>query len=336
MSPAINECATRVVFIVSQPRAGSTLLQTMLAGHPQVLAPGETWLMLPLVHALGGSRRSVETLYDGELADEAVDVFARENLEGGFRTVQREIGESARRIYDAACRRHGATVLIDKTPRYYWIIEDLLSLIPDCRVIVLLRNPLSVLGSIITTWTRPSRPGFLSEYRADLLEAPARLAAATMMMNEPRLCTVSYSELVTETESVLDRLQRFMLLSPVEGLGNYGSAKRREYGDPVGIHHHTTASKQSMSKWLQLAASSASHWRIMDDYRLALGQRLLGQLGYDYEELGAQLAAVRPRGSRLAPSLVSQISGRPAEPARTFIRLRRLGANGIAKVRRAA
>src|SRR2546423_13498663 len=49
-----------LVFLISQPRAGSTHLQHLIASHPEVHAPlapdgpprGETWLLLHPVYAL--------------------------------------------------------------------------------------------------------------------------------------------------------------------------------------------------------------------------------------------------------------------------------------------
>ena len=35
-----------LIFIISQPRSGSTLLQRMLSGHADIKSAAETWLML--------------------------------------------------------------------------------------------------------------------------------------------------------------------------------------------------------------------------------------------------------------------------------------------------
>jgi hypothetical protein len=324
-----------VVFIVSQPRAGSTLLQTMLSGHLDVHAPGEAWLMLPLVHAIAGSRRDVQSPYDQCLADDAVGEFVRENLDGGWSDLQAEIGQAARRVYESARRRAGAQVLIDKTPRYYWIIEDLLSLIPDCRIILLVRNPLAVLSSIMETWTRRTRVGFLKDYRGDLLEAPSRLAAA-MAIEDDRIVSVRYEDLVRDPGSRLMELQAFIGLEPIEGLHQYGTAERRAYGDPTGIHSHGSAQVDSVEKYLRHAAARATDWRLLDDYRKHLGGDLLARLGYDDQQLKRQLDSVKPIGTAIAPTLAWQVTSRPAEPKQSFIRARRIAADALTKLRRAA
>jgi hypothetical protein len=224
-------------------------------------------------------------------------------------------------------------VLVDKTPRYYWIIEELLQMIPDSRVILLLRNPLAVMSSIIATWTRPSSVGFLSGYRADLLEAPARLANAAAL-DEPRIHVVAYESLVGDPEPMLAQLQRFIGVDVIAGLSHYGTARRRDYGDPRGIHRDSAANRRSLDKWLEAAAASAAQWRLLNDYRLDLGGELLGRLGYDTRELAAELEQIRPAGTRLAPSLRMQISGRPWEPAQSWIRARRLCAETVGRAGR--
>ena len=316
-----------VVFVVSQPRAGSTLLQTMLAGHPRIADPGETWLMLPLIHAIGSSRVTAHAPYCGKLADEAIQCFAAEHLDRGVSDIHREIGTAATKIYQAVCERAGKDVVVDKTPRYYWIIDELLRFMPDCRIILLVRNPLAVLSSMIATWASNSL-GNLSRYRDDLLEAPARIANA-MQYDDHRIRTVRYEELVREPESVLRDLQNFIGVDEVTGLANYGQAPRRQFGDPVGIHDYDAPSIDSMDKWLSHAKQSPIVWRLLNDYRKVLGRQLLGRLGYCEQSFCESLEEVKPRGVAIAPSLEVQLQRKPIEPIRSVIRLRNSCAKAI-------
>lgn len=320
----------QLVFIASQPRAGSTLLQTMLERHPKVAAPGETWLMLPLIHSVLAARRGVNAPYDSSSADEAIDLFAQEHLPHGIKTIQSEIGLAASRIYDLARARAGADVLIDKTPRYYQIIDDLLHWIPDCRVIVLTRNPLAVLSSIITTWSRR-----LARYRTDLLEAPNRLAQARHS-NNPRILSICYEDMVRAPEPTLATIQQFIGVKRVSNLSHYGTAKRRAYGDPTGIFNDTAAHQRSLEKWVLLAGASAANWRLLNDYRLLLGGELLEQLGYDCEQLGDLLEEVRPLGTRMAPSLAAQLGYGSAEPMKSLVSIQRFCANAVTRMGKVA
>ena len=51
-----------LIFLISQPRAGSTLLQRMLAGHPEIHTTSEPWFMLPALYALRTT--GIEAEYD--------------------------------------------------------------------------------------------------------------------------------------------------------------------------------------------------------------------------------------------------------------------------------
>ena len=131
------------------------------------------------------------------------------------------------------------------------------------------------------------------------------------------------------------QLQSFIGLSPIDGLQHYGSAARRAYGDPTGVHQHQAAQVDSIEKYLRRAATRATDWRLMDDYRRHLGRDLLQRLGYDDDTLKRQLDAVKPMGTALAPTLSSQICPRPAEPRRSVIRLRRMAADTFTKLGKA-
>ena len=318
-----------VVFVVSQPRAGSTLLQTILSGHPQVTAPGETWLMLPLVHAISGARRDVQSPYDGYLAEHAVNLFAQNHLQGGIGELHTEIGLAASRIFASAREKAGAQVLVDKTPRYYWIIDDLLRMIPNSRVILLVRHPLAVLSSIIQTWSRST----LAPHLADLLEAPARLANA-MSYGDDRIHTVHYEQLVADPEATIKRIQEAIGLDVIDGLSNYGQVDRRSFGDPIGVHRDTSTNQTSLEKWVRSASESAGMWRTLRDYRDMLGDDLLSRLGYDPQAIDDKLTDVKPRGTSLAPSMQSQLTR--MEPTRSIARLRKAAVKVVSNVSRAA
>ena len=59
-----------LIFIISQPRAGSTLLQRMLSGHPDIATAAEPWLLL---HPLYGLRQhGIQAEYNSQWAFKAV------------------------------------------------------------------------------------------------------------------------------------------------------------------------------------------------------------------------------------------------------------------------
>ena len=82
-------CGENLIFLISQPRAGSTLLQRILAAHSQVHSVSEPWLMLHPVYALRPSGITAE--YNEELARIALRDYL-EQAEAYNRTIGAKIG----------------------------------------------------------------------------------------------------------------------------------------------------------------------------------------------------------------------------------------------------
>ena len=163
-----------LIFIISQPRAGSTLLQRMLSGHPDIATAAEPWLLL---HPLYGLRQhGIQAEYNSQWAFKAVRAFLAEHADGA-ETYRDGLRAFAATVYGAALARQGKRIFLDKTPRYYFIIPELRTLFPQASVILLLRNPLAVLHSILTTWVKGDWPR-LAQHAADLRVAPVRIADA--------------------------------------------------------------------------------------------------------------------------------------------------------------
>ncbi len=110
----------RAIFVLSPPRSGSTLLRAMLAGHPQLFAPPELYLL------------SYENLADRK---KWFSGSHRSQLEGNVRALMQVRGESAEAcqqlmsdLEQRACSTQeyygllqgwlGERILVDKTPAY--------------------------------------------------------------------------------------------------------------------------------------------------------------------------------------------------------------------------
>ena len=140
-----------LIFVISQPRSGSTLLQRMLAGHPWIQTSAETWLMLHPVYGL--RRRGISTDFRAPWAVTAVTEFL-DQYAGGRETYLDGVRAFARTVYGTAIARGNRRRFLDKTPRYTMIVPELIELFPAARFILLLRNPLAVLSSELKTYIR--------------------------------------------------------------------------------------------------------------------------------------------------------------------------------------
>jgi hypothetical protein len=303
----------RLIFLLSQPRAGSTVLQRVLGSHPDVHTVSEPWLMLHPLYAL--RREGHEAEYNARTAHRALRSFL-DALPGGEAEYLEAIRLLAGHLYGRALVASGRSRFLDKTPRYYLVARELVRIFPGARYVVLLRNPLAVLHSIVRTWIGDNWLR-LAEYRADLLEAPAAL------LEVPRLAgagavTVHYEAFVRDPAAEAHRLCQALGLPARPEMVDYGRAAlpRWRLGDSQHVHVHARPVETYADAWVG-ALGEPQLWRVARDYVEALGPELLAALGYPGDELRALLDRHRPAPARLWPtrSLAWLTADPPPRPA---------------------
>jgi len=114
------------IFIVGLPRAGSTLLEQILASHSQIDGTLELPNILALAHRLRG-RKAGETNYPAVLHDLGADQLA---------TMGKDFIESTR------IHRQGAAFFIDKMPNNFRHIGLIKLILPNARIIDARRDPM--------------------------------------------------------------------------------------------------------------------------------------------------------------------------------------------------
>jgi hypothetical protein len=285
-----------LIFVISMPRSGSTLLQRILAGHPDVQTSAETWLMLHPVYGL--RRRGIRTDYGAGWAATGVTEFL-EYYADGPATYDAGIRAFAREIYGTVLARHGKLRFVDKTPRYSLIVPDLYRLFPEARFVLLFRNPLAVLASELSTYVKEDWPK-LANFAPDLLEAPGLLVEAARLLGD-RAIMLRYEHLVAAPGEEMARVCAELDLTFDPRMLDYADtpAPRGVMNDPVGVQRHRKPSASSLDKWQQLGSDAqARHFALA--YLNSLGPEVLAGLGYPVETLRPAIedkpVSVRRRG----------------------------------------
>ena len=289
---------SELIFLISQPRAGSTLLQRILGCHPDVHTAPEPWLMLHLLYALKPDG-VITAEYDAFWAREAVQRFVA-GLPGGEETYHRAVRRMAVSLYGAALSGTGKRYFLDKTPRYYLIVDELARLFPRARFILLLRNPLAVFASMLDVWVDPRSGLPASSTRNDLSRAPRLLVDAVASLG-PRAVVVHYEGLVQEPDVQVPRVCRRLGLDVVPGMVEYGRHRlpHWELGDTETVYKESRPVADYAERWLHRIREPQC-WRLTSDYLTFLGRGTMARLGYDYDELRRMLDAERPARYRLA------------------------------------
>jgi hypothetical protein len=192
-----------LIFLISQPRAGSTLLQRILGNHAHIHTVSEPWLMLHPLDILRPERYQAE--YDPHIAQMALQSFIQ-TLPNKKQDYIEGIRQMYTHLYQCALLNTGKHYFLDKTPRYYLIIPELYDVFPKAHYIILLRNPLAIVCSI---YKNPKGTSLLSRYgsKLDLLEAPALLVEGIKLLGKQGI-VMHYEQLVKDPEREIQQLCR--------------------------------------------------------------------------------------------------------------------------------
>jgi hypothetical protein len=289
-----------LIFIISQPRSGSTLLQRVLSGHPEIQTSAETWLLLHPAYAF--RTQGIATEYDSKFAAQGVEEFLT-NYADGMEVYDDAIREWARVIYDNALHKNNKTYFLDKTPRYFFIIPDLYRLFPRAKFIFLLRNPMAVLSSILSTYIKKDWP-VISFFQPDLLKAPSVILEGMALLGDDAT-VIRYEEFVAAPEDNISRLCQALDITYHKEMLDYShtDAPKGSLNDPVGIHQHTRPSMDSLDKWKKLSDDAQTR-HFAQAYLHHLGHNVIAQLGYSFTDINNALrhtGDVHPRGEALYP-----------------------------------
>ena len=282
-----NRRNPQLVFLLSSPRAGSTLLRVMLAGHPALFSPPELHL-LPF-NSLGERKNRLAGSYLDEGLQRAMmelmdlDAVQSQALLDGWVEADLPVQEVYLRLQELAHPR----IVVDKSPSYGMeidILERAEALFEAPKYIHLVRHPYAMIDSFVRT-------------RLDKLFAngnmdPARLAEhiwATTTSNtldflgtiDPqRHLLVKYEALVTDPVKVAQEICAFLelpydpaVLTPYIGERMTSGA----HGESLSIGDPNFLKRSTIDSTLADAWKKASL-----PYRLGgFARRIAGELGYE-------------------------------------------------------
>jgi Sulfotransferase family len=287
----IDERGEGLIFILSQPRAGSTLLQRILGGHPEVHTvqePGIALYPLLIFRAPGPQQ---------DYLPHAARVFTYTFLRGlsdGEEAYVIALRKMLTHLYRGVLAQSDKRYFLDKTPQYHFIIPELLRVFPAASYVILLRNPLAVLVSMIAAWVPDDFLGLLSRAKADLLDGPSHLLTGRELLGK-RAVTVHYESLVREPETMVGMICQHIGIRSTPAMIQYGERQppaRWSLGDPK-VNQHTRPDPTNSDRWVT-ALEDAQVWRLTRDYLRTLGRDLITAMGYNYEELEQTLVTHAP------------------------------------------
>lgn len=285
------------IFVLSLPRSGSTLVQRVLAAHPEVETVAEPWIFLP--HAYGLREDGVAAEYTHPIAARAVRGFV-DRLPGGEAAYRAALASFVRELYDQAAPGPGR-YFVDKTPRYHFVVDELFATFPDARFVFLWRNPLAVVASIVETWCRGRWN--VDRWRGDLLGL-TRLVDARIAHREGSTA-VRYEDLVSGSHDPWEHLFGALDLpfDPSVLTSFRDVVVDGPMGDPTGVRRYDRISSEPADKWRRTLGSP---WRTRwcRRYLDRIGDPRLAEMGYDPGDLRASLDDLATRLGPIASDVV--------------------------------
>jgi tetratricopeptide (TPR) repeat protein len=181
------------IFIVGLPRAGSTLLEQILASHSQVEGTMELPDIISIARRLGGKKkRSDESNYPEVVGEQSAEQL-------------RELGEEY--LERTKIQRSGAPFFIDKMPNNFSHVGLIHAILPNAKIIDARRHPL---GSCFSAYKQLFARG--QNFTYDLDELGRYYRDYVGLMNHwdevlpGRVLRVQYEDVVADTETQVRRI----------------------------------------------------------------------------------------------------------------------------------
>jgi hypothetical protein len=248
--------------------------------------------MLPFVYLLKPTHFTAE--YNDWFAYVAFKEFL-DNLPLGEVYYYTHLREFALSLYQYTLNGTGKSIFLDKTPRYYFIIPELAKIFPDAKFILLFRNPMAVLCSILDYNFSGNWQGFQKIDRySDVCIAPRLMIEGKQFLGN-RAVDVHYESLIDSPQQEVKRICDFCGLEYTPDMIEYGDKVHLQgsFVDKKSIYRHNGPVSNYKDAWRK-ALKSPQGLRFARGYLNMLGKELVDELGYPYDELIEYLSSPYP------------------------------------------
>ena len=221
------------LFVLGSPRSGTSLLRTMLDGHPDIFIPAETHffpvlrrltalcrhrhgrtIFIRLAFANGSLKRS------GFTQSDALELFEAKSTESSATPLE-QLDHTLRELASA-------NILGDKTPSYALNASALLKSYPDARVVWITRRRESVVRSLLGIDWGPDTVA-----AASYVWMRCELQHRKLIRSHPVL-SLSYEDLVRSPDDELARVCEFLEIAFHENM----TRPQDRAADAIRLHNY--------------------------------------------------------------------------------------------------
>jgi Flp pilus assembly protein TadD len=257
------------VFVFGMPRSGTTLIEQVIASHPQAFGAGELTLGAVLANGIKAGRVTVET---NEKTNVSFSIPPRDM----------SIPQRGTTYLSELQKRAGGNFarIVDKMPANYFWIGLLDAILPGCFLIHSRRHPVETCLSAYRLYFPQGLPwsSDLKDLGKSYRQYTDYMSYWSSVLPKERLLHVRYEDMVTDFESQARRLIRFIDLPWDDACLRFYESERKVM----------TASVTQVRR--PIYTDSINRWRKYEPYLKPLLDEL-GPLVREYEE---ELAGTRP------------------------------------------
>ena len=217
----------QIIFLISAPRSGSTLLQKLLVTSENIKTAAEPWWLLPL---LGYKSDYGCESYNKRMASKAIHDFDVYFQKKTGSTLDVEIANMVREVYALMAPDNG--YFLDKTPRYYLIVEELRLLFPQAKFIFLTRNPLEILSSKLAAHSGTFHA--YHKYKMDLYQSVKSIRNSLHSRGD-NIFQLDYNDLIDSESNCVMRLKSFLSIDDIDSRKIHQVKVDGTMGDPKAM-----------------------------------------------------------------------------------------------------
>jgi len=194
-SPVLLEDANAPIFIMGGSHSGSSLLQQLVGVHPNIMA-------LPESYIFRNNPSNVGKMVAPEFLDHYTQPPWNSTQARGVINRSKTVVDLAANFFGRFTQLHGKRRWSEKTPQHMWHIERIHNLFPDSPMILILRHPEDVIGSLMhkRSW---------DPYRA-VDRWVTQYSAALEYLHAPWMLLIYYEDLVTAPQEAMDTIFTFL------------------------------------------------------------------------------------------------------------------------------
>lgn len=290
------------IFIFSQPRSGSTLLQKIIMSNNKISSFAEPWFLLDLINMQYKEKNL--SLYSNETCVDAINDIIN-NLPNKQNDFDSYIKQFSINIY-SNLSKNDDIYFVDKTPRYFLIIDDIIRIFPDAKFIFLFRNPLSIYSSILKTFNK-NKFNKIYKSNIDLYDGP-KLLSEKYIQYQKQSFKINYENLVNNPESILNELFNYLELDFDKNIINsfFKQDLVGSMGDPYRNKKYNSISNKSINEWMSVFNTRFRKY-IANKYINDLPNTFFDTAEYNKIDILNQIKSIKSSKSNIIKELIEPI-----------------------------